>query len=234
MMNLLDMAVEPWEGSMLVLKNVTGTTVAVQSLSDKILILCVVLCLAVLVFFFKIYMEGVISSAQTCMSYNRASETFNNKRAINSMYLAFVLSVPFYALAISRSGVSAMKEWWVLVTISLFFIFRHLAYVTAGWLTAKKEPFKVLENTATGCFVLIMSLSILALAAVELFPSIDRNRVAIYLATVYGIGILVYFARSFKIFGLSGFSIIFWFLYLCSLEILPMCVAGNVLLTNGH
>ena len=234
MNNLMDILVEPWEGSTLVLKNVTGTAVAAQSLSDKILILCVVLCIAVLILFFKRYVEGVISSVRSCMSYNRALETFNNKRAISSMYLAFVLSVPFYALAISRSGVSTIKEWWIFIIIVLFFIFRHLVYVTAGWLTAKKEPFKVLENTSTSCFVIIMFLSILALAVVELFPSLNRGGARIYLAIVYVIGILVYFARSFKIFGLSGFSNIFWFLYLCSLEILPMCVAGNVLLTNGH
>ncbi|MBO4537083.1 MAG: DUF4271 domain-containing protein, partial [Bacteroidales bacterium] len=54
-----------------------------------------------------------------------------------------------------------------------------------------------------------------------------------WLAVLAVVAFLLYFRRGLSLISQTGFSVFFWVLYLCGLELLPICVVVNLLL-NGN
>lgn len=225
---------EPWDGSVLVLGNRALSGIPLVPDYDKVLILFMLAVSVAAMVLYRRYVEGVSGAASICVSYNRALETFNDRTTMRSILLSFLVSIPLYGYAFLRSGAASVSFWWILAILCALFVSRHVICAVSGWLTNRMEPFKLLEMTSIGCFLLIMVLSVAVLVPMTVFPSAGNRVHLIYLASVFGIGVLIYFARSYRIFVQSGFSSFFWFLYLCGFEILPMCVAVNVLVSNGN
>ena len=233
-MNPFCLAQTPWEGSGLVLQSASGQGSPVMPQHDVLLLMFLIVSVALVIACYRSYAEGLAGAFRVCSGYNRALEVFNDRSMMKSVNVAFFLTIPFFAYTCCKVGVSSLNFWYVLLVVVSFFLLRHVIYAVTAWLTGRDEPFQLLERTSLGCSLLPMAFSVPALVVFRIFPTVPEAVFGIYIAALCVFGAVVYFVRSYKIFTLSRFSSFFWFLYLCSLEILPMCVAINILVSNGY
>ena len=147
-----------------------------------------------------------------------------------STHIAFWLLVPFYVLFFTGCGVSSLGYWWTLCVLVAFFVFRHLALLAIGWIMNCREAAQSAIGLGRTLWVYVIALSLAAPLAAYLFPGLPLGALRIYAAAVTAVGFLFYAVKINEIFRASGFSFFSTFLYLCALEILPICIAVDCMI----
>jgi|GEM_PF-2209569 hypothetical protein len=221
---------EVWESSRFILGNDMSAfePVAQSGINPAVLWIFIALIVIVLIMF-KRWSTGVVGSFFLLSGSKRSQELFGENYYLESSMLALIVGIPFYAFTLVYTGVSRYTLEWTFVVLVALLVFRLLAFRIAGWLSNRRNEFKMAGNYRTGIFLCILYVSLLVLLVKAFFPNMGPGTAAIMLGIAASVGIIVYFIQNYRIFISSGVSHIFWFLYLCGLEILPIGVVVKVL-----
>lgn len=161
---------------------------------------------------------------------NGTQEMLGNQYVCDSVRVSLLVLVPFYALALVAGGLSTVGYFQTLAALLLLWLFRKLFCLLLGWLSARPSLFRVVERTGYAVWVLAMLVSLLAALLGWLVPQTPRPVLLALLAVPAAAGFAVYVRRGLSFFLQAEFSPFFWVLYLCALEILPICVVVNRLI----
>lgn len=176
---------------------------------------------------------AVRGSAACVRGLHGTLEMLGNKYVFDSVRLAFVLLLPFYALSLVATGLSARSYFFTLLVLAAFFLFRKMICSLVGWLTARRAAFRQLEWTGCAFFLMAMVLSLPAALLVWLVPATPHGLLWAWIGLEFCAAVGFYARRGFSLIFPTGFSVFFWVLYLCILEILPISVVANILI-NGN
>lgn len=176
---------------------------------------------------------AIQAGAACCRGGHGAEEMLGNKYLCDSVRLIFVCLVPFYALALVCCGVSMAGYFLTLATVAALWLFRKLCLRILGWLRSRETHFRSLERISQALCVLAILCSMPAVLLAWLVPAVPVRVLRGWLAAVAVVALFLYFRRGLSLISQTGFSVFSWVLYLCSLEILPICVVVNLLI-NGY
>lgn len=164
---------------------------------------------------------------------NGTQEMLGNKYICDSVRIELLLLVPFYALTLVVAGVSNAGYWWTLAGLLVLWLFRKIVISLMGWLGSRQAAFRAVERAGYTFAVLVMLASVPALLLGWLAPDAPDWLRWTLLALPAAAGLVFYFLRGRALLLQTEFSSFFWVLYLCGLEILPICVVVNRLI-NGN
>lgn len=225
------MTAEIWPGSRLSLDGGMVTEAVGNSPDPFVLVFLLAVSVSVVLLY-----QRLVTAVAGGLSFVRGSyatqETLGNMYVCNSVELVFFLMVPLYAVALRIAGLGG-GYLWVFGALCAYLLFRRAALAVFGWLSDRKAVVRALDRVGSGIFVLVALLSFVPVPVLVLFPSVILEPYRIYLAIIALIGYILYAVRSLTLISSTGFSSFFWVLYLCTLEILPVCVVVNYLL-NGN
>ena len=164
-----------------------------------------------------------------CRGTNAMLEMLGNAYVVDSVRVSFLLLIPFLALSLTLTGVSSAGYWWTLAALLGLWFFRKLVYATAGWLASRPSEFRNAERVGYAVGMLVLLGAVVALLVAWLVPSTPRWLLWGWMGAWAVVALLFYARRGFSLFSVVGFSPLLWVLYLCGLEILPICVVVNIL-----
>ena len=107
---------------------------------------------------------------------------------------------------------------------------RNVSPDILGWLTGRPSGFRSLERVSYALGLLMMLCAMPAVLLVWLVPATPVWLLQGWLAVLAVAAFLVYLRRGSSMNSQTGFSVFFWVLYLCGLELLPICVVVNILM----
>ncbi|MBQ0025422.1 MAG: DUF4271 domain-containing protein [Bacteroidales bacterium] len=193
------------------------------------------LCLSFLaLIFFSRMLSGFVSAWGLLFVPNHEKEVVSNKYKTTSLILTFFFTVPLSAFSFSVIFLQHADYWLVLSVMAGFILFRQTATAVLSWIACNKDFYTAMKYAGGSTVIVIALFSVVVTILYMAFPSLTVN----FFVTVFFAGALIslsaYWIKSIKIFMNSDFSIVLWFLYLCSLEILPLFVAATVILSNGN
>lgn len=178
-------------------------------------------------------MTAVSGSVACYRGPGRTLEVLGNKYVCNSIRTVFILLIPFYALAFCLTGLSRAGYWLTLLAIALAVLLRKGLYALLGWLTLHETALFNAERTGMALSVPMLLFSGVVLLVGTRFPEVPNELWWSLLGLFFGVYGFFMFLRGRAFFLQTGFSIFFWVLYICALEILPICVVVKILM-NGY
>ncbi len=220
---------EAWKGSFLVLGDVSASG-SVDAPAYTFMSICVIILLFLFLIFFKRVVIAVQSSFLVLVKRKDYIAVFDDKYSLSSIIITFSIAVPTLAFVLYNNEMSGTGYFNTLLLLAGYFVVKHILYMITGWMSNQKETFLILEKTGFCAFIVITTLSMVTLPVSYFFSGIHHNFDNIFVAGVSAIIILMYFVKGYKIFISSIFSHFFWFLYLCTLELLPLCLLIDLIL----
>lgn len=215
-----------WRGSELPLAGYLGTAAAPQP-PEVAIFLIVSAFLAVILH--NRLMEGWECSVGMLFNNIRRRDIFDNRARTDCIWTSFAISFIIYAVSIAYGGVGSSSLWSVVTILLVFFLFREAVFFIVIWFSGRKKEITMVKMVSVSAFSLIFCASF----PVALFSVFDLQgvlwMVSAYLVASLVLFISVYLKNVFKILISSGFSLFFSILYLCALEILPICVVIKAL-----
>lgn len=226
------MTVDIWPGSRLSLDGDAVTKALGTGAPDPFVLAFLLLISLALVLLYSRLVAAISGSSSFFRGAYPTSETLGNKYLCDSITMMYILVVPFYAVALRMAGLgnSFLLVFGVLCGLLLL---RKAVYALFAWLSGRQAAVRSIERVGYGIFLMVALASFLPVPVLMMLPSRIFATFRIYLSIVALIGYLFYAVRSLQLISATGFSSFFWVLYLCTLEILPVCVAVNYLM-NGN
>lgn len=211
-----------WQGSQLSLAGYAGTVAEQQSVGVS-LFLTLFAFLAVLLH--SSLFKGWEYSVGMLFNSIRRREIFKNESRKECIRMSCIFSAVLYSASLSFGKVSPDSLWSILTALLVLVLFRELTYSAFAWFSGKKKEISVIRTISVSAFSLIFisSLPVAVLSAFNLEGV--RWAVLLYLGAGLVFFFTFYLKTAIKILISSGFSLFFSILYLCTLEILPICVA---------
>ena len=160
-------------------------------------------------------------------------EVLGNNYLCNSLRVVFLLLLPLFAMVISRIGISRAGYWWTLAAIVMLVLLRKFLYLLLGWLSSHETALRSAERTGWALFVPAMLFSLIVLLLSTRFPNAPNQLWYSILAVIGAACVVFCLLRERALILHSGFSVSFWVLYICALELLPICVVVKFLM-NGN
>lgn len=222
---------EPWEGSELSIESAIDIGGTASAPPDMFVVIFLIVTGLMFLLLFTRLVTAISAATTLATSAKRAKDVLNDNYACDSVLIFFYLSIPLYSLIFLEEGLTQMNYWPVFLTMAAFFVFRYLAFFCFGWLGTCRDEVEALKKTSRGVWILIMMFSCLIMLVSLVLPQVKGLPALIYLFAVAAAGLILYAIRGYRIIISSGFSGFFWILYLCSLEVLPLCVAVKVVVS---
>ncbi|MCI1778448.1 MAG: DUF4271 domain-containing protein [Bacteroidales bacterium] len=147
-----------------------------------------------------------------------------NDRSCRNFLLFFVILLSgFLAGRFVNFGETPpyMVSIYIFAICAIFLTVRLLILKLLGWVNSS-PAFGVINRMGLSYFALIFSLAlVITLIYVLFFRDVSVNDLYSYIFICTSVILIIYFIRVYQIIISNGFSIFFWILYLCTLEILP-------------
>jgi len=127
-----------------------------------------------------------------------------------------------------------LPQYFLLLCIlSLFtlWIVRKGIYDLLSWLTKDKNTFKLIERIGYNHMIISVIFTLPAILLRFFWPEIDAPTVLIVLISSVLFVFLIYLARGYQIIISHHYSHFFYILYLCSIELLPIALISNFILS---
>ncbi|MFA5324564.1 MAG: DUF4271 domain-containing protein [Bacteroidales bacterium] len=216
---------EGWVGSTLVLNDVNASSEQIAS-SQSISIVIIILLTLFLVFFRRECIS-ILHSFVSLFKYREIFDIEENQYLSSSRNVTTIISIPTVALVFIKQGIVGLNYWYFLGILAAFIIVRMGLFRIFNWATGGKGNFLLVEKCCYNYFIVFMCFSLLSPVILYLFPEINPVIIDYYLIIIFSIITIIYFLRGYQIIISSGLSHFLWFLYLCTLELLPFCFFIN-------
>ncbi|HKM30927.1 MAG: DUF4271 domain-containing protein [Bacteroidales bacterium] len=131
----------------------------------------------------------------------------------------------FSPLPYALTGLSEPALFFIILgALCTWTLLRYVLIKCIGWVIDRPAFTDFLERTGRDFCILSGFVFIPFLLVFYLMGKADGNAVLIAAIVVFSAGYVFYVLRSLKIFLSAGFSLFFWILYLCILEVIPIGV----------
>ena len=182
------------------------------------------LCLLYFLIFVENSFIAIMISWRSLFNRLALEDTLANKNLTYAINNTALLCLPLLALSLYFLNVSPLNFVFILVALAVFTLVHMGLFLLAGWLRACPDMMRTLK-ICDRIYVIVFTSVALLLLLVESLTGLSDGKIGLI---VLGVAFIVLFIllsfRSFKIFSENSCSILFWFLYLCTLEILPLVV----------
>lgn len=229
MLSAIDPVQQGWPGSRIAFNQAAGIPIDGIGANNAVAILLVALLLFFLLFFRRAILAIGGSFSMTSGLY-RTQEVIDDKYFTDSVLIVLALLTPIFAYSLIDSGITSLPFIYVLITVVAYLLLHYIVIAIITWMTNRKEM-KQVAKCFSSFMVLLMTLSALAMPVSAVFTALSGTVTTIWTAIVCAVFTTIYIYRTRQIIIGSGFSRFFWFLYLCGLEILPICVVVKVLVS---
>ena len=198
----------------------------------------IVLGLVVCFCFIFIYTRAPLALLLTgCFRYNISTENEEqgNIRFSRNILCFFVMAVISFfisfhnqlllPLPLPLQGLSGPLIFIAIMGIfCIWFLFKVLIIKIIGWTIDAPAFMNFLGRTGQDFCILTGFVFIPFLVLFGSFNGLTGKAVIITAAVIISIGYIIYALRCIRIFLAAGYSLFFWILYLCTLELVPLGV----------
>ena len=143
--------------------------------------------------------------------------------------------VTFHFVKASRAELFGRFEWLSIplffLLYLLFYLLRRAVFAFIGWIIRAPNELKFMAKGLRD-FVIFAAVATFPLSFVHLFSwSSVVMPMAIWCVSALTVSFLLFVFRTFRYFIYVRFSVFFWILYLCTLEIAPLALLYRALIT---
>ena len=213
---------ECWKGSSLIVGDASGFPTVMFESTPAIVSYVI---LATLIYFVFIINNITISEAisfGSLFNATRFSDTIQNKALVNAITYTAIFCIPVIALVVYMENISPLGFLFVLLALVAFLVARSCLFALTGWMKNCTEMLRKVSVNIRMHLIVFTTLAALTFLVSSFVPSVPAKVIGWYVAAVGVICFALCNARSAKIFLEENYSILFWFFYLCTLEILPV------------
>ena len=179
-------------------------------------------CLLYFLMFVENSFIAIVISWRSLFNRLALEDTLANKNLTYAINNTAILCMPLLALALYFLNVSQLNFIFILAAMAGFVLLHIGLFLLAGWLKRCPEMMRTLQICDRIYVIVFTTVALLVLLAGRLPFDLSAKASAIILAVTLFLLFILLSIRSFKIFKENSCSILFWFLYLCTLEILPL------------
>ena len=210
---------------------------AVDNIVNMALVIGIILFFAY--FFFRI-LDGVECSfiAVKKMKEMLAIDMDLAVRTSRSIYLAFCFALLFLICVNKKiltfsfwkeDSTALMLATWIIITAAVF-VFRKISLSLLDWIN-NTEVFTRVESAL---MYYLGTLFCFVLPLLVMFGLFEKSMLIIVpvLLVLTIVTLLLYYIRIGRLIFTNGFSLFFYFVYLCTLEILPLVILVKIVLQN--
>ena len=211
-----------WSGSELMTVVGDNFPSAVVESHPALTTYALLLCLLYFLIFVENSFIAIMISYRALFNRLALEDTLANKNLTYAINNTALLCLPVLALVLYFLNVSKLHFVFILAALAVFTLVHIGLFLLAGWLKYCPEMFRVL-SICDRIYLIVFttaSLLLLLLGRVAGFPAATVSTIVLPIFIIFLFILLA--IRSRKIFAENNCSLLFWFLYLCTLEILPL------------
>ena len=180
------------------------------------------LCLLYFMVFVENSFISILISWRSLFNRIALEDTLANKNLIYAINNTALLCVPTLSLVIYFLNISPLNFVFILAAMAVFVLVHLGLFLLVGWLKYCPEMMRTVSICGRMHLIVLTTVSLLLLIVVRLTGITSSVFPTVFLAAVFGLLFILRATRSLRIFKENNYSILFWFLYLCTLEILPL------------
>lgn len=187
--------------------------------------LTTILVIAVLIyciyFFHQIVLASSLSMSTFFGSSTKMQSLCENQTSLSSVNATSIICIPAVSMLVYSRGWTSMNILYMFAAIAAYLALRVLLFRFAAWYKDSRGVFEIIRNSGRVTVVVASLLAVPAFVITLLFGHDTYAFAKIYLIAVFAVCYVMYCTRACKYLLEAGFSILFCFLYLCALELLP-------------
>ncbi|MCL2727771.1 MAG: DUF4271 domain-containing protein [Bacteroidales bacterium] len=201
-------------------------------------------CLAVIIFLLvarKYIYRSLMPIIRCCFRFSHTLRVEDNISLGQGRIILFIFSLfhfsmlSFYVIQEYRTDLFDEYGWFLVpfffLAYTLFYALRWIVFGFVGWVIKRYGEFAFIAR-GLGDYLIFAATFTIPLTFITLlsWPS-AMNLLFTWCALVLIIGYLLFLYRTLRYFIYVRFSIFFWILYLCTLEIAPIAFLYSALIT---
>ena len=194
-----------------------------------------------LLFSFKYIRHSIVPIVRCCFRFSLAIKSNENLSLEQGRLILFIFSlfhfsmVTFFFVQVCQADIYHTFGWLIIPFFFLAFLFIYLIrsgiLFFIGWVVQSQNELTFLAKSLRD-FTILAAMVTLPLSLFSLFSwSSFINPLITWCASALMLCYLLFLFRTLQYFIFVRFSIFFWILYLCSLEIAPLALLYSVFLT---
>ena len=176
--------------------------------------------------YFLIFVENsfiaILISYRSMFNKLALEDTLANKNLTYAINNTALLCLPTLALALYFLNFSPLNFVFIIALLAVYAVLHFCLLCLAGWLKYCSEMMRTLEICDRIYLIVFTTVSLLVLLVTRFTGDIGTEAIRMLMTGLFLVLFIVLSVRSFKIFRENNYSILFWFLYLCTLEVLPL------------
>lgn len=176
--------------------------------------------------YFLIFVENsfisILISYRSLFNTLALDDTLANKNLTYAINNTALLCLPVLALTLYFMNVAQLNFIFILLLLAAFTLVHLGLFLLTGWLKRCPEMMRTLSICDRIYLIVFTTMALVLMAIFRLFGGVSASVGGATLAVIVFLLFILLSIRSFKIFKENNCSILFWFLYLCTLEILPI------------
>lgn len=161
--------------------------------------------------------------------FSTAASLFNTKRLLlveesSSMKSNREILLLFWILVLSFIAAGTLTRFLLYAAcIMLFLLLRRGCLAILGWVN-KTSVFKTIDGFYHSYFSIWGATVFLAAIINVAIPSLGLQNMAVFVGSTAILALAGFIISGYQLIISNGFSLSFWILYLCTLEILPLII----------
>ena len=211
-----------WQASRLVTVAGDNFPSAVVESHPALTTYALLLCLLYFLIFVENSFIAILISYRSMFNKLALEDTLANKNLTYAINNTALLCIPTLALALYFLDFSPLNFVFIIALLAGYAAVHLGLLVLVGWLKSCPEMMRTLGICDRIYLIVFTTAALVLLLVTRLTGDLGTTPVRIVLLALAGLLFIVLILRSFKIFRENNYSILFWFLYLCTLEVLPL------------
>lgn len=180
------------------------------------------LCLLYFMIFVENSFFSILISWRSLFNRIALEDTLANKNLIYAINNTALLCIPTLALVVYFLNVSPLNFVFILLALAAFTLVHLGLFLLVGWLKYCPEMMRTISICGRMHLIVFTTMALLLLMVVRVAHIASALPATIFLVAAMFLLFILRAARSRRIFAENNCSLLFWFLYLCTLEILPL------------
>jgi len=190
---------------------------------------------------YKSVCRSIMPVIHCCFRFSQTIKTQDNFSLEQGRTTLFVFSlfhfsmVAFFFVYTFRVDLFQKFGWFLLplffLLYTIFYLFRWTIFTFVGWVIRRPIEMNFISKELRH-YVILSAMATLPLSLATLLSwSSSVNYLSIWCISALALSYLLFVFRTLQYFIYVRFSVFFWILYLCSLEIAPLALLYSVLIT---
>ncbi len=194
----------------------------------------------ILIFFIRQIVTVFYPLISTVWNYKNNKKIEEKSGLSYKRSIAAWLSAIYIPVVIAATSGSELKSIYgifipyliaiILAGIIAIWIIRKTIFQFVAWLTKDKVTFKEVEKISFNYFIIGTFVSFLLLIIKLINVDITSSGMINSFFIIFSVSYIHYIFRTFQVITSHHFSIVFYILYLCTVEILPLSILTNIIL----